>query len=218
MLQTKRITLVFLCQFVLTACFVVYCLLIVINFTEMFQSNLSHLQRKRENDEWLRKRCGEQEFVTHMRNHIDLCEAVEKNAMSNSYLVAVQMTLDRLHLCGTYSCEAIALYIIQSLRFSMYVWVVVIIVLFVLFPLCVLPVYRRWQRNMLLHESQYSCHAVPSVFIQDVEHEQHNNNYSRQPMLQYMSSEPSTAAQHGQFLRQRVQQPPQLMQYPLELT
>jgi hypothetical protein len=76
MLYTKRVTLVFLSQFVCTLSFVVYCLLIVINFAEMFHTNLTMLHHKRDTDRWLQDRCKEQEFVHHIRHHIDLCETV----------------------------------------------------------------------------------------------------------------------------------------------
>ena len=165
MLYTKRVTLVFLFQFILTLSFVIYCLLIVTNFAEMFLANLAQLQRKREHDSWLQVRCTEQEFVHHIRHHIDLCEAVERDALSNSYLVAMQMALDGLHLCGSYSCERIIISLTESLRLSIYTWITTLLVSLVLLPLCVVPLYRKWQRNLLLHESRIQ--PVPSVYIRD---------------------------------------------------
>jgi hypothetical protein len=170
MLYTKRVTLVFLSQFVCTLSFVVYCLLIVINFAEMFHTNLTMLHHKRDTDRWLQDRCKEQEFVHHIRHHIDLCETVEKNALSNDYLVAVQMALDGLHLCGSYSCEKILLSLTNSLRLSIYAWIAAITIVLVLLPVCVLPLYRRWQRNLLLHENHLGANSlVPSVYIRDDE-------------------------------------------------
>ena len=168
MLYTKRVTLVFLFQFVCTLSFVVYCLLIVTNFAEMFHKNLTLLHHKRENDSWLQARCQEQEFVHHIRHHIDLCEAVERDALSNAYLIAMQMALDGLHLCGSYSCEKILVTLTQSLRLSIYTWIATVAVVLVLLPLCVLPLYRRWQRNLLLHENHLGDNArVPSVYVRD---------------------------------------------------
>ena len=169
MLYTKRITLVFLFQFVLTLVFVVYCLLIVTNFAEMFLANLAQLHRKREHDKWLQGKCTEQEFVHHIRHHIDLCESVERDALSNSYLVAMQMALDGLHLCGSYSCERIALALTESFHLSIYTWIATIVVALVLFPLCAMPLYKKWQRNLLLHENRLHTHnsLVPSVYIRD---------------------------------------------------
>ena len=46
------------------------------------------------NDSWLQDRCKEQELVHHIRHHIDLCETVERDAMTNSYLSAMQLALD----------------------------------------------------------------------------------------------------------------------------
>jgi hypothetical protein len=168
MLYTKRVTLVFLVQFVCTLSFVVYCLLIVINFAEMFHKNLTHLQRKRENDSWLQARCKEQEFVHHIRHHIDLCDTVERDALTNSYLSAIQLALDGLHLCGSYSCEKIFISLTQSLRLSIYTWIASLTVVLVLLPVCVLPLYRKWQRNLLLHENHLADNQlVPSVYIRD---------------------------------------------------
>lgn len=168
MLYTKRVTLVFLSQFVFTLSFVVYCLLIVINFIEMFHTNLTRLHNKRTTDSWLQERCKEQEFVHHIRHHIDLCEAVERDALTNTYLVAMQLALDGLHLCGSYSCEKIIISMTMSLRLSIYTWIASIAVVLILLPICVLPIYRKWQRNLLLHENHLGSNApVPSVYIRD---------------------------------------------------
>jgi len=171
MLYTKRVTLVFLFQFVCTLSFVVYCLLIVTNFAEMFHKNLTLLHHKRENDSWLQARCKEQEFVHHIRHHIDLCETVEREALSNAYLIAMQMALDGLHLCGSYSCEKILVRLTESLRLSIYSWIASVSVVLVLLPLCVLPLYRKWQRNLLLHENHLGENAlVPTVYVRGEDH------------------------------------------------
>ena len=168
MLYTKRVTLVFLFQFICTLAFVVYCLLIVINFAEMFHTSLTAIHRKRSNDSWLQARCKEQEFVHHIRHHIDLCETVERDALANAYLIAMQMALDGLHLCGSYSCEKILISLTNSLKFSIYTWIASFTIVLVLIPLCVLPLYRKWQRNLLLYENQLGENAiVPSVYIRD---------------------------------------------------
>lgn len=134
----------------------------------MFHSSLGKLQHKRQNDSWLQARCNEQEFVHHMRNHITVCEDVEHSAHSNTYLVAVHMALDGLHLCGSFSCEAVVVKITESLRLSIYTWVATLTIMLVLMPLCILPLYRKWQRNLLLHENQWGENSrVPSVYIAD---------------------------------------------------
>ncbi|KAJ1466976.1 hypothetical protein T484DRAFT_1860160 [Baffinella frigidus] len=133
MLYTKRVTLVFLTQFVCTLSFVIYCLLIVINFAEMFHSNLARIHHKRETDAWLQARCKEQEFVHHIRHHIDLCETVEREAQTNGYLIAMQLALDGLHLCGSYSCEKILIALTESLRLSIYTWIASITAVFILY-------------------------------------------------------------------------------------
>jgi hypothetical protein len=169
MLYTKRVTLVFLFQFITTLIFVVYVLLIVTNFAEMFLANLTQLHRKRDHDRWLQIRCTEEEFVNHIRHHIDLCDTVERDALSNSYLVAIQMALDGLHLCGSYSCERLLFALTESMRLSIYSWIAALIIVCVLLPICVLPLYRKWQRNLLLHENHLQDHntLVPSVYIRD---------------------------------------------------
>ena len=168
MLYTKKVTLVFLVQFVCTLAFVVYCMLIVVNFIEMFHKNLTLIQRKRTNDGWLQERCQEQEFVHHIRHHIDLCETVERDALTNAYLSAMQLALDGLHLCGSYSCEKIFIVITQSFHLSIYTWIASIAIILVMLPLCVLPLYRKWQRNLLLHENHLAENQmVPSVYIRD---------------------------------------------------
>jgi len=195
MLYTKRVTLVFLFQFVCTLSFVVYCLLIVTNFAEMFHKNLTLLHHKRENDSWLQARCKEQEFVHHIRHHIDLCETVEREALSNAYLIAMQMALDGLHLCGSYSCEKILVRLTESLRLSIYTWIASVSVVLVLLPLCVLPLYRKWQRNLLLHENHLGENAlVPSVYIRGGGEEHH---HLHQPW-NHMLNVPFHHSMHGQ--------------------
>jgi len=85
--------LVFLMQFVFML-FVIYCLLIVMTFAEMFLFNLRSISQERENDAWLQARCKEQEFLHLIRHHMDLCEKVEGEATTNAYLVATQQALD----------------------------------------------------------------------------------------------------------------------------
>jgi hypothetical protein len=175
MLYTKRVTLVFLTQFICTLAFVVYCLLIVVNFAEMFHTNLKIIQHKRDTDSWLQARCKEQEFVHHIRHHIDLCETVERDALTNAYLVAIQLALDGLHLCGSYSCEKILLAITTSLRLSIYTWIASTTIILVMLPVCVLPLYRNWQRNLLLHENHLADNAlVPSIYIRDQAQNMHD--------------------------------------------
>jgi hypothetical protein len=169
MLYTKRVTLVFLLQFATTLVVVVYCLIIMTNFAEMFLASLAEIHRTRKHDSWLQDRCSEQEFVLHMRHHIDLCDTVQRDALNNSYLLAMQMALDGLHLCGSYSCERILVALTESLRLSIYSWIATLVVVCVVFPLCVLPLYRKWQRNLLLHENRLHDHntLVPSVYVRD---------------------------------------------------
>jgi hypothetical protein len=168
MLYPQRVTLVFLTQFVFTLSFVIYCLLIVINFAEMFHFNLTRIHHKRQTDAWLQARCKEQEFVHHIRHHIDLCETVEREALTNAYLVAIQLALDGLHLCGSYSCEKILVAVTESLRLSIYTWLACSTLVIIMIPTCFLPLYRRWQRNLLLHENHLAENAlVPSIYIQD---------------------------------------------------
>ena len=131
MLYTKRVTLVFFLQTVCTLSFVVYCSLIVVNFAEMFHKNLAELQRKRVNYGWLQARCKEQEFVHHIRHHIDLCDTVERDALTNIYLSAMQLALDGLHLCGSYSCEKIIISLTQSFHLSIYTWIAIIVVILI---------------------------------------------------------------------------------------
>jgi hypothetical protein len=204
MLYTKRVTLVFLFQFVCTLSFVVYCLLIVTNFAEMFHKNLTLLHHKRQNDAWLQARCKEQEFVHHIRHHIDLCETVEREALSNAYLIAMQMALDGLHLCGSYSCEKIVVALSESLRVSVYTWIASLAVVLVLLPLCVLPLYRKWQRNLLLHENHLGENApVTSVYIRD--QPQHQLQHQPWNMLQV----PFQHSMHGMHGMQGTAVPPQ---------
>jgi len=185
---------VFLFQFVCSLAFVVYCLLIVINFAEMFHKNLTLLHRKRENDSWLQARCKEQEFVHHIRHHIDLCETVERDALTNAYLSAIQMALDGLHLCGSYSCEKILIQLTESLRFSIYTWIASLVIVMVLLPLCVLPLYRKWQRNLLLHENHLGHNArVPTIYIRDQVDNMHDISSSQ-------SSHFGTQARHRHLL------------------
>jgi hypothetical protein len=203
MLYTKRVTLVFLFQFVCTLAFVVYCLLIVINFAEMFHKNLTLLHRKRENDSWLQARCKEQEFVHHIRHHIDLCETVERDALTNAYLSAMQMALDGLHLCGSYSCEKILIRLTESLRLSIYTWIASLVIVMVMLPLCVLPLYRKWQRNLLLHENHLGHNArVPTIYIRDQIDHMHDVPFQNIHNTHTLSSGESSSSQSSHFSTQ----------------
>jgi hypothetical protein len=182
MLYTKRVTLVFLMQFVFTLSFVIYCLLIVINFAEMFHFNLTRIHHKRQTDAWLQARCKEQEFVHHIRHHIDLCETVEREALTNAYLVAIQLALDGLHLCGSYSCEKILVSLTESFRLSIYTWIACFAIIFIMVPTCFLPLYRKWQRKLLLYENHLGDNAlVPSIYIQDTPNNVQNTQFRSHP-------------------------------------
>ena len=58
--------------------------------------------------------------------------------------------------------------ITQSLRLSIYTWLASLAIILVMLPLCVLPLYRKWQRNLILHENHLAENQlVPSVYIRD---------------------------------------------------
>jgi hypothetical protein len=56
----------------------------------------------------------------------------------------------------------------ESFRLSIYTWIASSIVVLVVLPLCIIPLYRKWQRNLLLHENHLAENQlVPSVYIRD---------------------------------------------------
>ena len=167
MLYAKKVTLVFLVQLVCAFAFVVYCTLIVVNFAQMFYENLTLIQRRHTSEGWLQEKCTEPEFVHHLKNH-NLCDLVERDALKNAYLSAMQLALDGLHLCGSYSCEKIFIAVTESLHLSIYTWIASLAIILVMLPVCVLPLYRKWQRSLLLHENHLADNQmVPSVYIRD---------------------------------------------------
>ena len=130
MLYTERVALVFSFYFVCTLSFV-YFLLIAVNFAEMFHKNLAELQRKRMIDGRVQALCKEQDFGHHIRHHIDICDTVELDSLTNMYQSAMQLALDGLHLCGSYSCENIIIPLTQFFRLSIYTWIAIIVVILI---------------------------------------------------------------------------------------
>ena len=72
--------------------FLIYCLLTVYDFAEIFSSNLASIQKERADNTWLQARCKEQKFLENLRHHKDLCETderqVERQTQTNAYFVA----------------------------------------------------------------------------------------------------------------------------------
>jgi hypothetical protein len=161
----RRVTVLSVLQLVFCIAAGTYFLLLVINFCEMFSSNLHTLQRKHEQDNWLRVQCQSQEFVSNMRNHIELCEKVEKEAGTNHFLVALELTLDKLHLCGSYSCESIFYYLCEQLQLSLYTWVALLLLLLILLPTAIFPLVRAWQRRVILHGAAHA--PVDEVYMEN---------------------------------------------------
>ena len=189
MLYFNRITLVFLTQFICTLSFIIYCLLIVINFAEMFLTNLTRIQHKGASESWVRERCTDPVFAYHMTNS---CDTAESNSYPNPYLVAIQLALDGLHLCGSYSCEKILVSLGQSFKLSIYTWIASAALFFLMVPICILPFYRKWQRNLLLHENHLGDNAlVPNIYIRDIpDNNMHNIPFRAHAYAQGIRAEP----------------------------
>ena len=106
------------------------------------------------------------------------------------------MALDGLHLCGSYSCEKILIRLTESLRFSIYTWTASLVIVMVLLPLCVLPLYRKWQRNLLLHENDLGHNArVPTIHIRDQSDNMHDVPYHNIHNMHTLSSAKSSSSQ-----------------------
>lgn len=70
---------------------------------------------KRADERWLLDRCREPEFYSNLRQHTDLCTAVEKNARSSLFLTALNSVASKTHACGTTSCVDVVFSIFSRL-------------------------------------------------------------------------------------------------------
>jgi len=91
----------------------------------------------------------------------------------------------------------------ESLRLSIYTWIASLVIVMVMLPLCVLPLYRKWQRNLLLHENHLGHNArVPTIYIRDQIDHMHDVPFQNIHNTHTLSSGESSSSQSSHFSTQ----------------
>lgn len=89
---------------ILASLWMVWCLTFVISRIFLLHDAYISESNRRADERWLLERCREPEFYSNLRQHTDLCTAVEKNARSSLFLTALNSVASKTHACGTTSC------------------------------------------------------------------------------------------------------------------
>ena len=80
----------------------------------IFYEAYTEMALKLKQDAWLREKCSDPNFYTNMRQHTDLCAAVQLNFERVPFLVALNAVADTAHLCGRYSCADTVIYLARG--------------------------------------------------------------------------------------------------------
>jgi hypothetical protein len=136
---------------VATAISAMWMVMLVSNFTFTFNQEYTAEKTRQRQDAWLLARCEDPEFVMNMKQHADLCRIVEAEAQMNVPLSALHSTMAKLHMCGMHSCDDLLRATYNSIGMHSHTAFASVIVLAMLLPTIIMPMYRRWAELAALH-------------------------------------------------------------------
>jgi hypothetical protein len=136
---------------VATALSALWVIILISNFTFIFNQEYSAEKTRQRQDAWLLARCEDPEFVVNMKQHSDLCRTVEAQAQMNIPLIALHTTLGKLYMCGTHSCDELLKAAYSSIGMHSHTAFAVLVVLILMLPTIIMPMYRRWAQLAAIH-------------------------------------------------------------------
>ena len=77
----------------------------------VFYETYTETMRLLKDETWLRGQCADPSFYSNIRQHADLCTAVQRNFERGAILVALNAVANTAHLCGRQSCADAVIYI-----------------------------------------------------------------------------------------------------------
>jgi hypothetical protein len=125
-------------------CSGIWIMTLVVNFVLLFRSELARLHERQQQDVWLLLQCEDPVFAARMQPFNDPCGLARHRGQVNIHLMAFHQSLDNLFLCGSYSCEGLVWMVVERVRSNMVAFVVLLVVLVILFPMMILPFWKRW--------------------------------------------------------------------------
>lgn len=84
---------------------------LVVSRIYIFHSAYIHQLQTIEDERWLLRQCSDATFFSNLKQHVDLCTAVQENAKKNVILVSLNNAMTASSFCGTMSCWDIIVYI-----------------------------------------------------------------------------------------------------------
>ena len=134
-----------------TAISALWVIILISNFTFTFNQEYTAEKTRQRQDAWLLARCEDPEFVVNMKQHTDLCRTVEAQAQINLPLLALHTTLGKLYMCGTHSCDELLNTAYSSIGMHSHTAFAILVVLALLLPTIIMPMYRRWAQLAAIH-------------------------------------------------------------------
>lgn len=121
---------------------------LVMNFVLLFKNELAVLQERQLQDAWLLRQCEDPVFAARMQSFDDPCGQARHRGQLNVHMLAFHYSLDKLYLCGSYSCEGLVWLFVERVRSNLVLFLVIVAVVLVSLPMMVLPLWRKWTDHL----------------------------------------------------------------------
>jgi hypothetical protein len=131
-----------------TLCCGLWFVALVVNFVIILKNEHMLLTEKLLEDEWLLVQCEDPVFAARLHLYNDPCSHARHRTHMNIYIIAFHRTLDQVFLCGSYSCEGLVWMLLEKVRSNLVLFFCVLIVLLVLVPIVLFPLWRRWTEQV----------------------------------------------------------------------
>jgi hypothetical protein len=130
---------------------------LVVNFIMVYKNEATIIREKQLDDHWLLLQCEDPVFAARLFHYQDPCAGARLRMQMNVHIVAFHHTLDQIFLCGSYSCEGLVWMLLDRVRANLVVFFVVLILLLILVPTLLMPLWKRWTDNLTETHLRHKC-------------------------------------------------------------
>ena len=135
-------------QFFMTLSTTIWLVALAVNFILLYKAESALLGETRKEDVWLLAQCQDPVFAARMQTYNDPCAAALRRMNVNVPMMSFHLTLDKLFLCGSYSCEAIIWLFVERARANMFVLLAALVCFLMLIPAVVLPIWNNFSEHI----------------------------------------------------------------------
>jgi hypothetical protein len=135
-------------KFFMTLSTAIWLVALAVNFILLYKAESALLWETRKEDKWLLAQCQDPVFAARMHIYNDPCAAALRRTNVNVPMMSFHLTLDKLFLCGSYSCEGIVWMFLERARANIFLLFVALVCCLMLVPAVVLPFWRKFTENV----------------------------------------------------------------------